>query len=531
LRAPDEKFERPVEAPAHRLGRQELRARRSQLDGERQPVEPRADLRYCRGVVVVELELGVHCHGTGGEQPHRVVLDQLLEAQLAARLRRRERRDRVLVLPGEPQRRPARGEHEQPRRRREQAGDEPHVRHELLEVVEQQEHAPVVEVGREDVLHRIACLAHTERLCERGSEQCGVVHGGEVDEDGAITQLRPELRSGGEREPRLARSARARERDETYVPAPKERGDRGHLEAATHERSRRRGQLHAHGGRRLRCRQRGIVLQDPALELLELRAGVDAELFDEQLTGRPACGERVGLPSRAIERKRVLRARVLAVRLGRDHPLQLGHELVVAAERELCIVEEVDGPQPLFLELSSLGRVDGLAGEIGQGLATPEIERAAQVLGRIRSPPRGERCGGPVDESLEPAEVERRRIEVEAIAGAVPLDALAPQRPAEAVHVHLQRGDCRVRRLGSPQRVDEAVPRHDRVRIQQQQGQEGALLRGSERQRAVVPDGLDRAQDTEFHARRPLSQPAAKRILSGSFDGVPDTRSEPKEPT
>ena len=83
--------------------------------------------------------------------------------------------------------------------------------------------------------------------------------------------------------------------------------------------------------------------QDPALELLELRAGVDAELFDEQLTGRPAGGERVGLPPRAVERKRVLRARVLAVRLGRDQPLQLGHELVVAAERELGVVEEVDG--------------------------------------------------------------------------------------------------------------------------------------------------------------------------------------------
>ena len=252
------------------------------------------------------------------------------------------------------------------------------MRHELLEVVEQQEHAPVVEVGREHVLHRIACLAHTERLCERGSEQCGVVHGGEVDEDGAVAQLRPELRSGGEREPRLARSARARERDETYVVAPEERGDRGHLEAATHERSRRRGQLHAHGGGRLRCRERGIVLQDPALELLELRAGVDAELFDEQLTGRPASGERVGLPSRAVERKRVLRARVLAVRLGRDQPLQLGHELVVAAERELCIVEEVDGPQPLFLELSRLGRVDGLTGEIR--------ERAGHARDRARGP-------------------------------------------------------------------------------------------------------------------------------------------------
>ncbi len=56
LRAADEKVERPVETPAHRLRRQELRARRGQLDRERQPVEPRAHLGDRGGVLVVELE-------------------------------------------------------------------------------------------------------------------------------------------------------------------------------------------------------------------------------------------------------------------------------------------------------------------------------------------------------------------------------------------------------------------------------------------------------------------------------------------
>ena len=64
------------------------------------------------------------------------------------------------------------------------------------------------------------------------------------------------------------------------------------------------------------------MAQDPALQLLELRAGVHAELLDEQLAGGPASGERVGLPPRAVERQRVLRAHVLPVGLGRDQPLQ-----------------------------------------------------------------------------------------------------------------------------------------------------------------------------------------------------------------
>jgi mannose-6-phosphate isomerase-like protein (cupin superfamily) len=45
-----------------------------------------------------------------------------------------------------------------------------------------------------------------------------------------------------------------------------------------------------------------------------------------------------------------------------------------------------------------------------------------------------------------------------------------------------------------------------------------------------VADGLDRAQDAEFHGRRPLSQPGAKRILSGRIDGASNARNERKEP-
>ena len=88
----------------------------------------------------------------------------------------------------------------------------------------------------------------------------------------------------------------------------------------------------------------------------ELRAGVHAELLDEQLAGGPAGGERVGLSARAVERECVLGAHALPVRLGRDQPLQLGHELVGAPERELGVVEELDRPQPLLLELSRLRR-------------------------------------------------------------------------------------------------------------------------------------------------------------------------------
>jgi hypothetical protein len=39
------------------------------------------------------------------------------------------------------------------------------------------------------------------------------------------------------------------------------------------------------------------------------------------------------------------------------------------------------------------------------------------------------------------------------------------------VHVHLERLDRRLRRLGTPEHVHESLSRHDRVRVQKQVGQ------------------------------------------------------------
>jgi hypothetical protein len=44
--------------------------------------------------------------------------------------------------------------------------------------------------------------------------------------------------------------------------------------------------------------------------------------------------------------------------------------------------------------------------------------------------------------------------------------------------------------------------------VQKKKGQERALLRRAERHRAVVADGLDRAEDAEFDARDPPLKPA-----------------------
>ena len=141
--------------------------------------------------------------------------------------------------------------------------------------------------------------------------------------------------------------------------------------------------------------------------------------------------------------------------------------------------------------------------EVGEWRSDPERECAAEVFGRVCGPARAERVGRRIDEPVEPAEVELRGIEVQAVARPVRLDALGADRPTQAVHVDLKRGDRGPRWLGTPERVDEPVARHDRVRVQKQQREQSALLGGSEREQAVVSDYLDRSQDAEFDARSP----------------------------
>ncbi|HEY3550283.1 MAG TPA: hypothetical protein VGK69_04450 [Gaiellaceae bacterium] len=315
------------------------------------------------------------------------------------------------MLTREAERRATRREHEQAWRPRQEPGDEPDVRNELFEVVQQQHHAAISEVSGEHVLHALCAFARTERLREGRSEQCRIVDGSEVDEHRAVMQLRPELGCSREREPSLARASRPGERDETHVVPPQERADGRHLEPAADELRRRRRKPQERGSRRFRSRERRIVAQDPALELLQLRAGVDPELVDQQLPRRSARGQRVHLPAGAIQRERVLGAKPLAIRLGRDQPLELGHELVVAAERELGVVEELERAQAPFPELPGLRLVHRLPREVGERCAGPERERLTKILGSVRGPLRGESVGGRLHEPLEAAEVELRRIE------------------------------------------------------------------------------------------------------------------------
>ena len=116
----------PVAEPLQQRRRgQELRPRGCQLDRERQPVEPPAQLGDCRRVLLAHDEVRVR-----GLSPLHEELGRLVVG---------ERRHGELALGGHVQRRPARDHERHARRRLDQARDRRRSVQHLLEVVDEEE--------------------------------------------------------------------------------------------------------------------------------------------------------------------------------------------------------------------------------------------------------------------------------------------------------------------------------------------------------------------------------------------------------
>jgi hypothetical protein len=73
----------------------------------------------------------------------------------------------------------------------------------------------------------------------------------------------------------------------------------------------------------------------------------------------------------------------------------------------------------------------------------------------------------------------------------------------------LNRARRRARRVLAPERLDHLVARDDLAGVQEQEGEQRAVLRAAQRQRDSRVDDFHRAEDPEFHAR--VVAPIARR--------------------
>jgi len=106
-------------------------------------------------------------------------------------------------------------------------------------------------------------------------------------------------------------------------------------------------------------------------------------------------------------------------------------------------------------------------------------------------------------EPFEAVEVELVGLQVEDVAGGTGLEPAVAERLAQLRDRVLEDLRRRRRRPAVPELVDQPLARQQLVRVQQHEDQERLLLAPVQRDRPVLPDDLERAQDAKFHRRPP----------------------------
>jgi len=126
-----------------------------------------------------------------------------------------------------------------------------------------------------------------------------------------------------------------------------------------------------------------------------------------------------------------------------------------------------------------------LESEIGERRPAPQ----GQGMPKLFRPFRRLRSPGALGEDTEAVEIELARPYAQAVARRLRLEHLGPERFSQLRNEVLQRRRCSPRRL-LPQRVDQTIHRDHAARLEQQQGQDGALLLAAEQKRPGLVGNL-----------------------------------------
>ena len=405
----------------------------------------------------------------------------------------------MLVLAGEPQRRAARGEHDQAGRLAQQLAHERRSGVDDLEVVEQQEGPAAAEERVQRGDRRLVALGGEPELArDRGRDQLRAREMREVGEVDAVGEPVGEVVAGLEREPRLADAPGPGQRHQARAAAQQRRQLR-QVGLATHERRRRSREVPARAQLGRLDRERRVLLQDRALQLVQRGAGLEPELLAQRLPRLPEHLERVGLAVAPVQGEHELPAEPLAAPVLGNQRLELGDELAVVTERELRLDTVLERRQPQLLEPRHLCLRERLVADVLVGPPAPQPERLAEArLRRGGLAPR--QLGAPArDEELEALEVQLAGRQPQPVPGPVQLDPLGAEAPAQPVHVDLQRVDGRRGRLLAPQRIDQPVARDDVSARDQQAREQRHLLARRQLDGAGGGGDLNGPEHAELH--------------------------------
>ncbi len=171
-----------------------------------------------------------------------------------------------------------------------------------------------------------------------------------------------------------------------------------------------------------------------------------------------------------------------------DESLQLGDELGLPARCEVRLDPLLEAREAELLEPGDLALREPQLGELREWRAPPEGQRVLQLsLGP--QPP-------------EAGEVDLVGVGTEQVAGSPRQQAVLAEQLPEVRDVHLQRLRRGCGRVFLPEGVDQPLPGHGRVRLENQERQERALLLAPEVERVVVGAHFERPENPEFHRVR-----------------------------
>jgi hypothetical protein len=279
---------------------------------------------------------------------------------------------------------------------------------------------------------------------------------------------------------------------------------------------------HRDGTDRLGEIERGVLVEDGVLEALQTWARLDPELRDQPFPRRAVRLERLRLPAGAVQRDHQLAAQALSVGVLSGQRLQFADDGGMSAQSERRLDPLLDGEEAQLLQPPTLGAREVLEEEVGEGRSAPEREGVLHdgqgLLGLVG----GERIDPLVEEPLEADAVDAFGIDPEDVArgaghedlGLTPCSLRFEQLP-QLGDVHVEDVGGRFGRLARPEVVDQPVGRHDLAGVQEQRGEQRALLGAPETERLPSTTDFERPENQEVQVppHRGRTLPHGRRCL------------------
>ena len=196
--------------------------------------------------------------------------------------------------------------------------------------------------------------------------------------------------------------------------------------------------------------------------------------------------ESLSLAPGSVEGEHQLSARALSQWMLSDECLQLGDERRVSSGLEICVDPLLEAGESELVEPCDFGLGKGLVREVGQRSSAPEPKSLREL---------------PVlDKLCELLQIELSGLDSKLITESARGNAVAAKALAKLRDVDLQRLGRRPWGSLAPQRLDQPVARDDAIRVEQENGKQGAVFRGADVDRATFVENLQRTQDSKLHA-------------------------------